>query len=351
MTALKGRDIAAFLSAPDAGIVCALIYGPEQGLVHERATELAKTVAEDLDDPWRVANLSDQDAADAAKLTDEAAAQSFLGGRRVIRVRSSSAGVASAVSALLKTAEAGSLNGAGLVIVEAGDLKKSAALRKACEGSRQAVAIPCYPEGVRDTKAAIRHQCAEEGLTLTEEAADLLTMALGEDRGILRQEVEKLILFMGPASVRGGAQVKVTAEDVQACLADAPQDDSFAVASLALSGRPKGLSLALAEAEAAGTNVIALLRLTQNRILRLMPAAQALAAGDGPGAAIKKIKPPVFFKEQAAVEEQLRKWPLGKLERAAAAIYEAEAQCKKTGAPAQAIAENILMRLAVSASR
>lgn len=351
MTALKGRDVAAFLSAPDPQIVCALIYGPEQGLVHERAFELAKTVAEDLDDPWRVANLSDQDAADAAKLTDEAAAQSFLGGRRVVRVRSSSAGVASAVGTLLKTAEAGSLDGAGLVIIEAGDLKKSSALRKACEGSRSAVAIACYPEGLRDTKAAIRRQCADEGLTLTDDAADLLTMALGEDRGLLRQEVEKLILFAGPRAVRGEAPGQITAEDVQACLADAPQDDSFAVASLALSGNPRGLSLALSEAEAAGTNVITLLRLAQNRILRLMPAAQAMAQGEGPGAAIKKIKPPVFFKEQAAVEEQLRKWPAAKLERAAAAIYEAEAQCKKTGAPAQAIAENILMRLAMSARR
>ena len=204
MTALKARDVKGFLANPDPAILCVLIYGPEQGLVHERATSLAKLIAEDLDDPWRVANLSDQDAADPARLTDEAAAQSFLGGRRVVRVRGASTGLSSAVTSLLKAAEAGTLDGAGLVIIEAGDLKKSSALRKVCEASPRAAAVPCYAEGTRDSMAAIREQCAEEGLQLTDEAAMLLANALGEDRSLLRQEVEKLILYMGPASVQIG---------------------------------------------------------------------------------------------------------------------------------------------------
>ncbi|NRA30341.1 MAG: hypothetical protein HRU11_08765 [Parvularculaceae bacterium] len=66
---------------------------------------------------------------------------------------------------------------------------------------------------------------------------------------------------------------------------------------------------------------------------------------------MKRIRPPVFFKEQDATAAQLKKWPLPRLERAAAAIYEAEQSCKKTGAPAQAIAERALLRLAVEASR
>lgn len=138
MAALKGRDIERFLSAPDENVVCALIYGPEQGLVHERATRVAKAVAEDLTDPWRVANLSDHDAADAAKLTDEAAAQSFLGGRRVVRVRAAGTGAGQAVASLLKAADAGTLHAAALVVVEAGDLKKSSALAELSQAFRSA---------------------------------------------------------------------------------------------------------------------------------------------------------------------------------------------------------------------
>jgi len=345
MTVLKTRDIEAFLSNPGEHVACTLIYGPEQGLVRERADRLAKQVAEDISDPWRVTTLSDQDGADAARLTDEAAAQSFLGGRRVVQVRASGVGTGNAVTSLLQAVDAQTMVPAALVIVEAGDLKKSSALRKACEASKSAVAIACYPEGARETAAAIRRQCADNDLTLSNEAADMLTMALGDDRGLLRQEVEKLILYKGPGS---GAEIKTG--DVTACLANVPGQDSFAIASLALSGQRWELSAALADAEAVGTSVISLLRLTQNRILRLMPAAQAMASGAGVGPAMKMMRPPVFFKEQNATAAQLKKWPLPRLERAMAAIYDAEQSCKKTGAPAQAIAERVLLRLAVEAS-
>ncbi|MEO1658766.1 MAG: DNA polymerase III subunit delta [Pseudomonadota bacterium] len=351
MTALKARDIERFLRAPGENFVVALVYGPEQGLVHERATRIATAVAEDLSDPWRAVSLTEQEAGDAARLTDEAAAQSFLGGRRVIRVRAAGAGVAGAVTSLLKAAEAGTLASAGLVVLEAGDLKKSSALRKACESSPQAAAIACYPEGERDTIGAIRAQLQAEAISITDDAVTALVAALGEDRGVLRQELEKLILYCGPKATRGDAPYEVTADDVAGCLAGAPQEDSFQVAALALGGRSKPLSEALAAAEAAGVSVISLLRLTQNRIQRLLPAATAVAQGEGPQAAIKKMKPPVFFKEQDEMLRQLKAWPLPRLEQAADEIYKAEAACKKTGAPDQSIAERALLRLAAAGQR
>ncbi|MEO1041206.1 MAG: DNA polymerase III subunit delta [Pseudomonadota bacterium] len=351
MTALKAKDIEAFLRAPGDETVVALIYGPEQGLVHERATRAAKQVAEDLADPWRSISLTEQEAGDAARLTDEAAAQSFLGGRRVIRVRAAGTGVAGAVSSLLKAAEAGTLSSAGLVIVEAGDLKKSSALRKACEGSAKAVAIGCYPEGQRDLMGAVRQQLADEAITISDEAMTMLVAVLADDRGVLRQELEKLILYCGPAKIRSHEPYQVTVEDVANCLAGAPQEDSFAIASLTLGGRPKSLSEALAAAEAAGVSVISLLRMTQNRIQRLLPAAMAIAQGEGAGAAMKRMKPPVFFKEQDETLRQLKAWPLPHLERAAAEIYRAEAACKRTGAPDQSIAERALLRLAAAGQR
>ncbi|MEM7741772.1 MAG: DNA polymerase III subunit delta [Pseudomonadota bacterium] len=351
MTALKARDVDGFLRSPGGDIIVALIYGPEQGLVHERATRLAKQVAEDLADPWRSISLSEQEASDAARLTDEAAAQSFLGGRRVIRVRAAGAGVTGAVGSLLKAADAGTLPSAGLVVVEAGDLKKSSALRKACESSARAAAIGCYPEGERDMMGAIRQQLADEAITISDEAMTMLLATLGDDRGVLRQELEKLVLYCGPKAARDGEPYEVTMDDVARCLVGAPQEDSFSIASLALSGRPKGLSEALAAAQEAGMSVVSLLRMTQTRIQRLLPAAAAIAQGEAAGAAMKRMKPPVFFKEQEETLRQLKAWPLRRLEWAAEEVYRAEAACKRTGAPDQSIAERALLRLAAVGRR
>ncbi len=350
MTALKGRDIERFIKAPDPQIALALVYGPEQGLVRERAKRLVEAVVPDLADPWQVTSLNDEDAGDAVRLSDEAAQQSFLGGRRVVRLRASGAQTGTAVASLLKGVEGGSFVPASLVIVEAGDLKKTAALRKVCETSPVAAAIACYPEGERDQRTAVREQCAADGLQVSDEAMEMILAAAGHDRGLLRGEVEKLVLFKGPAGEER-QDPTITGEDAAACLSDSAEEDSFAVASLALDGDPSALSRALRDAEQQGSSVVGLLRQSQNRLLRLLPAAAAMARGEGVGAAIKKIKPPVFFKEDTQVRRQLERWPLARLEQALEALYRAEAACKRTGAPDRAIAERALLSLAARRKR
>ena len=58
---------------PDVRAV--LLYGPDAGLVRERADGLVRGVAGDLGDPFRVTELSpDEIAKEPARLFDEAAA-------------------------------------------------------------------------------------------------------------------------------------------------------------------------------------------------------------------------------------------------------------------------------------
>ena len=54
---LAPSRIAAFLQRPDPEIRAVLLYGPDEGLVRERAEILARTVCPDLQDPFRVADL------------------------------------------------------------------------------------------------------------------------------------------------------------------------------------------------------------------------------------------------------------------------------------------------------
>ena len=85
---LPAARVAAFLRRPDPEIRAVLFYGPDAGLVRERADAVARTVCPDLRDPFRVADLTAAAlAADPARLADEAAQISLMGGRRVVRVR------------------------------------------------------------------------------------------------------------------------------------------------------------------------------------------------------------------------------------------------------------------------
>ena len=185
--------LAAFLQRPDPAIRAVLLYGPDSGLVRERADTLVRTVCPDLRDPFRIADLNAGVlGADPARLADEAAQLSLAGGRRVVRVRDAADGLARLFAGFL-----GDLPGEALVVAEAGELSAGSALRRAFEGSPRAAAIGCYPDAPRDRAAVIRDSLAAHRVTASRDAAQYLVEHLGGDRLLTRSELEKLALYAG----------------------------------------------------------------------------------------------------------------------------------------------------------
>lgn len=85
---LKPRDADRALSKPDGSYTIYLIYGPDLGMVRERADTLAKALVKDPDDPFAVTRLTDDDVkADPAALADALAALSMTGDPRLVRLR------------------------------------------------------------------------------------------------------------------------------------------------------------------------------------------------------------------------------------------------------------------------
>jgi DNA polymerase-3 subunit delta len=123
---IDARSADCFAQNPDPKVRAVLLYGPDGGLVRERAQLLTKSVVEDPKDPFRVAELSNSHLKeDPARLNDEAAAISFGGGRRVLRVQDPEEGLAGLFESFLKD-----LPGDALVVVEAGDLPPRSKLRR-----------------------------------------------------------------------------------------------------------------------------------------------------------------------------------------------------------------------------
>ena len=101
---IKAADADRFAHAPTAS--CVLVYGPDQGLVGERAQAMMDGVLGPDPDPFRLAEPTAAAlAADPALLMDEACAMSLTGGRRVVRVQRAGDGLASAFDSVLKQIE------------------------------------------------------------------------------------------------------------------------------------------------------------------------------------------------------------------------------------------------------
>src|SRR2546423_8493763 len=155
MVALRGRDIDAFLNRPDPARPIILLYGPDAGLVRERADALVASAVDDPSDPFSYVRLDgDELAAEPSRLVEEAMTIPMFGGRRAIRVRAGSRSFASGVDTLADSPVKDCR-----IVIEGGELRPESPPRKACERAKTAGAIPCYPDTQRDPPRFI-----EEGM-------------------------------------------------------------------------------------------------------------------------------------------------------------------------------------------
>lgn len=340
---LAAGRIEAFLRRPDPAVRGVLLYGPDRGLVRERADGLARLILGEPADPFRLCELSMAVLKDdPVRLADELASLSFTGGTRVVRLRDAGDAAAGPVGLALETAP----RTEAMLIAEAGDLAKRSPLRCLFEGAGNAVAIPCYADDEASLQRLAATMLTDVGLSLTPDASACLAASLGGDRAMSRGEIEKLILYM-----RSGASRSVGLEDVLACIGDSREASLDDVVMAAHGGDVAGLDRALDLAYASGTHPVGILRAAARHLQRLHLAAALVAAGKSQAEAMAALRPPVFYKLQDAFRAQLRIWPTARLAQALSLVTQAELDCKATGAPAEALCARVLWQIAVAARR
>ncbi len=326
MAKLDPKRLATFLKAPGP-VRAALFFGEDAGLVRERADAVAAAVVPD-DDPFRLADLPREVASRPGAIAGEAAALALTGGRRVVRVRDAT----DAVAPGLKEALDGP--GEALIVVEAGELPARSKLRALAEGHAGAVAVACYRERGADLQASINAMLREGGVTAEPAAVAWLATRLGDDRGTMRREVEKLALYAGP----GG---KLAEEDVLACIGDGSALELDEALYAATAGDPAAADRALEVAMAEGAHPVQVIRALLRHVGRLHLAAVA-----GVGA----LQPPVFFRWKPAFERSLRLWRPEALAAVADRLLDAEKAVKSGGTgrpvPDGAIARNAVLAVA-----
>ena len=73
MTALKAADVDAFVARPDAARPVVLIYGPDSGLVSERAQAIVRASVDNPDDPFSLVRIEGDDlSGNPLRLVEEA---------------------------------------------------------------------------------------------------------------------------------------------------------------------------------------------------------------------------------------------------------------------------------------
>ncbi len=344
---LKGRDIARFLAAPGDWARAAVIHGRDLGVVRERAQALAAVLTERPEDPFDVALLSEGDlGADPARLQDELAAFSMMGGRRLVRLRLFAERPAADrdIAQALGAHGAGRFNPAAFLLVEAGALGRDSQLLKAAEKAEFCAAIPCYADEAGDLARFTREALAADKLSLTSEALELFVSRLPHERGVARREIERLALFLGPGAGRAAG-----AADLGDFLGVEPEASLAQAADDAFGGRSRAAHQGLRRAALEGERGPAGVRAMGVHLGRLRRVATLAKTGAPLAQAAKSAG--VFWKNEREFLRQARAWTLAEMDAVQADILSADRACKQTGAPDELLCERLALAIAGRARR
>ncbi|MDX8467748.1 DNA polymerase III subunit delta [Mesorhizobium sp. VK23B] len=343
MAQKKGYEVDSWLARPDPAMGIVLLYGPDRGLVAERAKTFAAKTGLPLDDPFSVVKLDGSEVdRDEGRLLDEARTVPMFSDRRLLWVRNASGQKALADDIKALTAEPAR---DAIILIEAGDLKKGTGLRAIVEAAGNAIALPCYADEARDLDTVIDDELRKAGMSMTLDARQALRRNLGGDRLASRGEIEKLMLY-----AHGKKEIDV--DDVNALSGDVSGASFDAAVDAVLDGKVGDFDIAFTRHCQSGGHPFLVLSsaMRQLQAIQVM-RGQMESGGRNAASVVAGARPPVFFSRRKLVEKTLERWNVGALARALNRLQTAVLQTRKRPDLAEALARQALLGIAVESAR
>lgn len=339
MVAVKAGDVDGVIRRPNPQIGVYLFYGPDMGLINERARAVAERSVDDPADPFQLIRIDGDDiAADPARLADEAGTMGLFGGKRAIWVKSTSRNIAPAVDAVLKNTLQDTV-----IVIEGGDLQKSSPLRTLCERSQKALALPCYADTGRDLGTVVDETLKANGFSITRDARTALIASLGGDRLATRGELSKLMLY-------AHGKQEITLEDVDAIMSDVSSLAMDAVVDAAFGGDGTNLEIGSRRLAAEGVHASVLLGAALRHALMLLNARLTVEEGR-PIPAVMETMRSLHFRRKPLVERHLQRWTSETLKTAIALLQASLLATRRLSDLDDTIAAKTLLDLARMARR
>lgn len=339
---LNAREANGYFAKPDPGRTGLLIYGPDaMRIALKRQQVIAALIGPQGEEEMRLARMSGAELRkDSAMLMDAIKAQGFFPGPRVAFVEEASDTIAKTVGAALGDWQTGDAQ----IVVTAGQLKASSALRKLFEGHPNAYAVGIYDDP--PSRAEIEAELQRAGINPPDRDVmdDLTALSKELDPGDFRQTLEKVALY------KYDDTSPLTSADIAACAPTSTEADLDDIIHIVAEARHGEIGPIMRKLQAQGVQPVGLCIAA----LRHFKALHAAAADPG-GAAqgIGKLRPPIFGPRRDRMLRQAQSWGPYNLDAALSLLVETDLKLRSAGqhAPAMALVERSLIRLAMMVRR
>lgn len=316
---ISPRELDAYIKHPQK-TSAALVYGSDAGQVRQRTRELTDSwQGKDEDLLARIELTPEQLKEDPARLADELASMSLMGGKRVVVVREATDGVLTIIQEALGLRA----NDNFLILQVTDGLGRDSKLRAWAEKMPDIACIAIYKDEGAQLDGFIRDTLRGFGLRASQDVIAYLSSQLGGDRQIIVNELEKLSLYVGDEAEN------ISLED-----------------AMAIIGENNDKSLEDLAKAIAGGDVVSLCRLTDRMlaeghagvvlvraVMRYFDGLERIASYRRDGlsieAAIEKIYGKIAFKIVPVMKPHALRWGSNRIADALAVLQRLELDSKR----------------------
>lgn len=333
------KQIESFLRTPAANSVAVLLYGPDQGQAREYMQRIQHVLlGKNASSSQRIEIDDAKLNADITCLHDEAANFDLLGGNKLILLRNAKDKHVQAITQAIPA-----LSAESYLVVWAGELTPRSALRQLFEKEPRLASVPCYLDAGASLQATIRDQLGKSGVQADREVVQYLESQLGNDRAITRQELDKLILYLGEHTL-------LDMHTAHSVISQNTHDETDDICYAFLPEKITTLDQLLSRYLQSGGTPIMVVRAFIRHIGRLMEVKHRMQEGMSADQAIRQMKPAIFFKKQALFQRQAQYWSVGALTQLLRHAIRLESQLKASYPPHLLLRQHMLVWLAAKNS-
>ena len=293
----KPADITQYLKNPTPAIKCFVVFGTNEGMIADYASQLAKSVCPDLNDAFRVVSFSmDSLEKDIGQLYGEYNAQSLLGGRRVIIIKDGNNNLTAHFKTLFKDSSSDTL-----VIVSSSSINTKSSLVTFAKDNPEIGLISCYDDREGTIYGFTKEYLEKSGITIAQDAMQLLCARLSPDRKASTGELEKLITYLG-------TRRNIVLQDVQTAISDTSCSSLEDLCYFTAGGNSAKALESYQELLHEGEEPVTLTRNLTYHFFKLLNSVAAIEKGQNADAAVAAIRPPVMFFRKPDLIMQLKIW-------------------------------------------
>ncbi|MEM7070191.1 MAG: DNA polymerase III subunit delta [Pseudomonadota bacterium] len=328
-----------FVDQSDHQMRVIFLFGPEEGLSEKYFYQLAKQYQDDLDDPFSVSRLTQQQLVERPSiLLEEYQTIAFGNTKRLILILSCEDSCWPAFQLLTQSNES-----KALVIARAGNLAANSTLRKKFESLPDVAVLGCYAN-TQNFDEIINEALKRDSITMDSSIRHQMHQLFDENSLMGKKFIDILCLYVG----KNG---HLTDEMFHTCLSSFAPAKNDELAMVACDGDPQKLDLEMMQAWQKGQQPVQVIRMVLRHLMRLWHAGEIVNSGESAESAMKSLSPPVFFKQMPRFRQQMQIWKRTPLLQAIDLAQNCEVYLKKTNYPAFALSGRCLHQIAALARK